>query len=179
MSGSLDPKNLAAIMGNSPNESWTRVGQVISVISVFSILGIGIGGLEMGETSKYAPYITLMSGFFCMYYGGRLRKNLQIAVRNHELDMADKRKSDRPKSEPTRGQELFLEFIKPHLPVTVAELRELKFAYDEKRTKPELLIASKYQRMEFFVREGTIRKYGDQFHLRDSPADETIFGGTE
>lgn len=59
----IDNKNLAEIMGSSPNESWTRVGQVISVISVFSILGIGIVGLEMGETSKYAPYITLISGF--------------------------------------------------------------------------------------------------------------------
>lgn len=89
----------------------------------------------------------------------------------------DNRQSDRPKSEPTRGHEQFLEFIKPHLPVTVAELRDLKFGYDEKRTKPELLIASKYQRMEFWVKDGTIIKYGDQFDMRDSPSSATIFEG--
>ena len=96
-----DPKSIAAFAGNSPNEVWTRTGQFISGVSVLSLLGIGIGGMEMGETTQYAPYVTLFAGFFGMYYGGRLRKNAQIAQRNHELEMADKRVHRRPKPEPT------------------------------------------------------------------------------
>jgi len=165
MSENSEAKKITAIMGSAPNESWTRVGQVISVVSVFSILGIGIGGVEMGEHSKYAPYVTLISGFFCMYYGGRLRKNLQIAERNHELD---KRKTKRVKPEPTRGALAFLVWFKQQdLPITVVELSKATFPYDDERSKKDVSAALRWSRAEFWVSQGVIKKFGDTYEMRN------------
>ena len=157
-------KSVNALMGNAPNESWTRTGQVISVVSVFSILGIGIAGVEIGEHSKYAPYVTLMTGLFSMYYGGRLRKNLQIAERNHELA---KRQRERPKPEPTRGNVFFFQWFKEQdHPMTTTELSNASFPYDDKRTKTELLAALRSHRVEWWVLQGKIKKYGDSYEVR-------------
>ena len=155
-------KSVSALMGNAPNESWTRTGQVISVVSVFSILGIGIAGVEIGEHSKYAPYVTLMTGLFSMYYGGRLRKNLQIAQRNHELS-----KRKRVKPEPSRGNALFLDWFKAqNHPMTTTELSQASFSYDDKRTKKQLLAALRSHRVEWWVSNGAVKKYGDSYEMR-------------
>lgn len=165
MSGNLtDPKNLAMLMGNAPNEAWTRVGQVIAMVSVFSLLGIGFVGVEMGETSKYAPYVTMLAGFFSMYYGGRLRKNLQKAEREYELE---KRRRDRPKPEPTRGNVEFLSWFKQQdQPMTIVELSRAAFAYDDKRDEEDVRAALRYSRAEFWVNIGNIKKSGDMYEIR-------------
>jgi len=84
-------KGIAALAGSGPSDVWLRTGQFISGVSVLSLLGIGITGMEMGETAQYTPYVTLFFGFFALYYAGRLANNVRIADRLHELEMADKR----------------------------------------------------------------------------------------
>jgi len=166
--------NTKTLTGTDPNEKFLNWGFYAGIAGVISLLGINVGGVEVGTPhAQYAPWGIILLAGFSMWYGKELKKTSRIAEQAHELAMADKRKNERPKHELTKGDEEFLEFIKPYLPVTVAQLRELKFAYDQKRTKTDLCIASIYRRMESVVREGTIRKYGDQFDLRDKP-DGTI-----
>ena len=172
-----DTDNLTGIIGDKPNMIWLRVGQALVAFGALSYLGANVAGVSFtGEGSSYAPIVIVLLGFVALYYGTRLARVRVIAERLHELEMADKRHTPRPKPEPTRGHKEFLAFIKPLLPLTIEEVGELEFDYDSKRTKKLLLKASNYQRIGFWGEQGTIRKHGGMYDLRDKPDNnETIY----
>jgi len=169
----LTPKG---ILGSDPNEKWLNLGFYTVAAGVLSLLGINIGGVEVGTPhAQYAPWLIILLGGASMYYGTELKKNKIIADKIHELDMADKRKSDRVKPEATRGNIEFLAwFSKQTLPITVVELSKKPFPYDEKRSKAELAAALRSSRAEFWVNNGKIKKFGDTYELRDD--DRTVIG---
>ena len=161
--------NLNEIVGTTPNVMWLRVGQFMVALGALAYLGGKVAGVEFIEDMNgHEPIIIILMGFGSMYYGSRLARIKQIAERNHELDMAEKRKSDRPKQEPTRGNSEFIKWFSglSH-PITVVELSKESFPYDAKRTKPQLLSALNSMRAEWWTNHGEIIKLGDTYRLRD------------
>ena len=164
---SLTPKG---IIGTEPNEKWMNLGFYIVAAGVLSLLGINIGGVEVGTAhAQYVPWMVILFGSLSMYYGTQLRKNKAIADKIHELDVAEKRKRSRIKPEPTRGAVEFLKWFKEqNHPITTTELSRASFPYDERRTKNELTAALRSNRIEFWVNNGEVKKLGDMYSIRES-----------
>jgi hypothetical protein len=154
------------IVGESPNEVWLRTGQVTLMFGVLCYVGFTGFGAEFHTSTSFGPFVLMSGGVLMMLYGTKLRKTKLVAEQAHALQVA---KASSPAMEPTAGHDQFLEWIKPQLPITVAELRDVKFQYDEKRTKAELLLASRYHRIGFWTNFGTLEKYGDSYDLANKP----------
>jgi len=153
----------------APNKLFMWSGMALVILSAFAYLGISGFGVAAESTSPYAPVGTCVVGIGLMMFGTWLKKKSDIVAQQLEL-----RKARRPKKEPTKGDDGFLPWVKPSLPITKTELAKLNYPYDEKRTKAELLAALTSKRMEFWVSEGTVSLYGDTYKLRDD--DRTVIG---
>lgn len=146
-------------------------------MGVFSLLGISVSGVEVGTAgAQYTPWIIIILGGFSLWYGTQLKKNQQIAKKNHELNMADKAKTPH-RPELTRGNIEFLEwFSTQDLPISAEDLAALPFTYDAKRTKPQLQSALVSQRAESLRSYGAISKHNGMYDLVDSDSDKTVIG---
>ena len=90
-------KAVGAALGTAPNEIFSRTGQILSIFSAVALLGINVTGVESGEHTIAAPYVTLFTGIFCMWYGGKLKGQYYQKVQDHELNL------ERERNENTRG----------------------------------------------------------------------------
>ena len=161
----MSKDGLKGILAGDPNDKWMNVGAFTVAAGVVSLLGINITGFEIAGThGQFAPWLVILIGGSAMWYGTELRKIKIIADREHELA---KRQRERPKSEPTRGNVVFLEWFKEQdHPMTTTELSQASFPYDDKRTKPELLAALRSHRIEWWCNNGEVKKYGDSYEVR-------------
>ena len=167
-------QNAKAVMGESANEIWLRTGQILGLLGVLSYLGIGLSGMDInGERTEFAPLVVIVLSMCLMLYGTKLRKDQQIKIQRHEMALADRRGNRRGKPIPSRGDEAFLEWISPQLPLNDVELSNIDpFPYDSKRTKPELMAALASKRINWWVHHGDIIKRGGTYDLRKN-ADKT------
>jgi len=127
---------IANFVGESPNEIWMRTGQVVAILSIGSMLGLSVTGITTSVTTEYAPYVGLLFGGFCMYYGARLRKNSQIAKRNHELAMMEGLLQPS-----TRMQKFCAQVLKS--PKNKTDISESEFEMYDKMPKASLLMVLK------------------------------------
>ena len=126
------------VIGERPNQILMRTGQFGAAVSFISYLGISGFGLELGGHSELAPLVTASFSGVCLAAGAWLA--VVQARFDHEKAIAKK------PEEPTKGDKEFYAFIVPLLPLTIVEITKLKFAYDDKKTKPELLTAMIFKR---------------------------------
>lgn len=164
-----------------PNQLWIWVGGGGFLLCLFagliSFLGISGFGIHLSEQTPVYAFIFLLIGMiaclFCMYYGTRLAKNREIAL--------ERRKANRPVSEPTQGDLEFWEEFKEGQPMTAKMLEKFSTAHDLKKTKNELLASLAYQRMEGWIRRGKAVEYGNAYYTREgfeqSQRDMTVIGG--
>jgi len=145
-----------------------RTGQFGVGLSFISYLGITGFGIEMGGQSAFAQLVVLGVSLCCIASGVYLA--IIQAKYDHEKELY---LTGQTSEEPTRGDKEFLSYIKEHFPVTIGDITNLKFPYDDKRTKPELLLAFRHKRIMFWVHRGDIIKTGDTFTSKDN--DATIF----
>ncbi len=145
----------------------TPSGQIRSIGGVMCI-GPGYYLLASGRDAGMFDYALLGTG------GLFILISAYMSWQKAKFDAAAKaRDVSKPAFEPTKGDMEFLKFISDKLPITVAQIPGLEFPYDANRTKKLLLIASLYKRIEGWVTEGSITKYGDEYSLRDQ-TEKTI-----
>jgi hypothetical protein len=169
-----DYSYIAKIAGNAPNEIWSRTGQIGALLSIVSLLGFGIAGLEQTthKNAAYAPYVTLAFSFFALYYGGLLRKIQHKAKQRHELAVAEAGTTP----EPTKGDVEFMVWFRTlKMPISDVALASEEFNYDSKRTKGQLLTAMISKRAQYWVSKGDITKLGGYYDIKDS--DRTVMVG--
>ena len=162
--------NIKAVLGESPNEVWARVGQTLSVIGGLAYISFKGFGVEFAADNPNAPLILIALGFIAMSIGMSLRKVLAKAKQAHEIQL---RRADRPVQEPTAGDNAFLEaFVQQGKTMTKEEIVLLPVKYQDSRTKPQLLESIKMKSADFWVRYGAIRQDESGYTLR--PTDATV-----
>lgn len=145
-----------------PNQIWIWVGGLGLILSLAAMLGISGFGVEVGEHTQYAPLIGIFVCIFVMYYGTQL-------ARNREIAMEERRKAQRPHSEPTEGDLIFLaQFRAADGKMSAKELEGLKTPHDAKKTKDELLATVAHLRMEGWIRRGKCLEYGNTYFTREA-----------
>lgn len=136
------------VIGERPNQILMRTGQFGVVVSFITYSGISGFGLEIGEHSELAPAVMLSASIALMTGGAAMAY------------MAEKFKAQATaaaKLEPrTRGEDLFLAYIADHLPVNFDEIETLKFPYDDKKTKAELMKTMTIKRLSSEEKRGTV-----------------------
>lgn len=162
MSNSL--KSVAEIAGDAPNQIWSRTGQIGALMSMAGGLGFGVNGDNIEPLTALAYLPILAFSAFAMYYGGRLRKNLQIAQRNHDVQM---RKSERSTSESTQGDEDFWKEFKANSPMNAKTLETLHVSHDRQKDSHALLSTINYLRFEGWVTRGKAVLYGNTYYTRE------------
>lgn len=164
----MTSENLKALSQMKPNEKWWILSAFCIVAGVAVYLGVTeLFGFKLNPTSAHAPLVVIILGIGIGAFATQLVKNAQIAQKNHELAMADKRKSDRPRSEPTEGDEAFWEVFKAKSPMTRAELQTLEVAHDRKKTKEPLFGTVNFLRFEGYSYRGKAVEYGNMYYTRE------------
>jgi len=84
-------KAVGAALGTAPSEIFSRTGQLLAIPSGLVLMGLNVSGVEVGEHTIAAPYVTLFTGVFCMWYGGKRKDRHSAEAREHELNLERER----------------------------------------------------------------------------------------
>lgn len=151
------------VVKSDPWQRYGLTGQIFSVAGVISYLGIGFTGLELGHTSAHAPLIVILIGGAYLFVSYKLKQKKDIAAQE------ERRREARPKSEPTEGDQAFLEqFRAADGKISAKDLEKFRTPHDSKKTKDELLASLAHQRMEGWIGRGKCLKYGNTYYTREA-----------
>lgn len=164
--------SIKAILGESPNEIWSRCGQTLIVFGALSLIGFKGFGVELLNDKGNAPLILIALGVIFVYIGTRLRRLLTLSKQAHEIEQ---RRATRTTQKATEGDRALLralrdEYDRLKRPLTESEIIDLPVPYQDDRSKEELLHSIKLKSAEFWAREGTVRQEDGRFSIRQSDA---------
>lgn len=71
MNGNFE--SVGKMLGATPNEMFSRTGQILTIASAAVLLGIEAGGVTLSSHSSIAPWVTLGLGILSMWYGSKLK----------------------------------------------------------------------------------------------------------
>ena len=164
---------LRSLIGKKPNERWMFVSVVLMLSGAAVYLGLTEAfGFKLNPTSAHAPLVVMMFALGIGIYATVLAKTAQIVQKNHELAMEDKRKSDRPKSEPTEGDDIFWSEFKQNSPMSAKQLESMDVKHDKDKTKAQLLATIAHLRMSGWIGRGKAVEYGNTYYTRDQYKDK-------
>lgn len=156
--------NLKNLIGETPNEVWTRSGGVGFIMGCASLLGFNFGKAGFNPVSDIAGIFVVAVSIFAMGMGYKMRKTLHIAEHEAALELNH--------TEPNKADRDCLHWVKDQLPITTRELSNTPFPGDLDRDHEDLAASSTIRRLNMWVRRGELAKVGDTY---DDP-DKTIFG---
>lgn len=151
-----------SVVGDAPNEIWTRTGQFMLILGAISAVGFKGFGFEIVSVSGLISLSIVALGLFCLEIGTRRKKILRMAEQRHERDLTEPNMRDRE----------FLTWLKDRLPVTRKDLTENPYPHDLTRDHRDLAASSTIRRADFWVGKGEIARIGDTY---DDP-NKTTFG---
>ena len=152
---------IKSVVESDPWQKYGVTGQVFSFIGVISYLGIGFAGLEIGHTSAHAPLLIIVVGGVYLFMSYKLKQKKDIAK-------DERRRSDRPKSEPTEGDLEFLEqFRSIGGKATVRALDGFVTPHDKKKTPKEKEATIAHLRMDSWIQRGKCVKYSNSYYTRE------------
>lgn len=161
------------LVKSDPWQRYGLTGQIFSIAGVVSYLGIGFTGLEIGHTSAHAPLIVILIGGAYLFVSYKLKQKKDIAAQE------ERRRSSRPKSEPTAGDQAFYEQFKgADGKISAKDLEKFRTPHDAKKTKEELLSTIAHLRMGGWIARGKCLEYGNTYYTRSAfeNASLTIIG---
>lgn len=156
---------IKSVVESDPWQKYGFTGQVFSVVGVLSYLGIGFAGLEIGHTSAHAPLLIIVIGGVYLFVSYKLKKNKDIAK-------DERRKFERPKSEPTEGDQIFLDqFRAAGGKMSIKELQEFVTPHDKGKTPKEKNATIAMQRAEGWIVRGKMVRYANSVYTREAFED--------
>ena len=169
--------NLKTISEMKPNEKWW----IICLFLVISGGGVYLGvtelfGLKINPTNQHAPLVLIVIGILVGIYATILAKNREIALQNHSLLIADKRKKERPTDEPSQGDEYFFKVFSANSPMNQQALESLEVAHDKAKNKSQLLSTINILRLRCYAYRGKAVQYGNTYYTREHFNDKLKSG---
>lgn len=133
-----------------PPEMITAIGCIICLLSIFAYLGISGLGIQVGGShTEEAPWYAMAIGLFMTWGGAR-----EFRLREQ---------ANRRQSEPTEGDEFFLEEFLKHEPITAVNLRNLSTEHDRSKPDDALMATLAHLRTEGWINRGKIVHRGNRY----------------